>query len=115
MATKQGRLGVAALAANTETVVYTISEDAVYATVSVTFTNTTSETAIISLAYSLTDVPSAEEYVFKDVELVANSTFDVTCQCLATMERVVAKSSVAGVNVRVSGLEAANSPYYIAS
>lgn len=101
-----GRLAVSALAANTNTSVYTVPSNCDYVELSVSVLNTNITDATVELALATTGTPNANEYIEKGSVIPANGGVlertDIVC---SPGEIVVVKSSQANVIVRVSGKE----------
>lgn len=98
-----GTLGQASLAASTNTTVYTVG--ATPTVFNVVFSNVTGFTAVINLAIAASVPPVAGEYLDFQYVLPAGATFERGGIVATQNERVVALSTVAGVNVNVYGYE----------
>ena len=100
-----GRLGNADLAANTDTVLYTVPAGQVD-TVTVALVARTAA-ATVRVAVAATAVPAAAEYLEYDATLPAGGVLERTGIVMSAGEKIVARASVAGVSVRVHGFEEA--------
>lgn len=101
-----GRLGIADLAATTDTTVYTVPASTLtVATVNVCNRNSTAVT--VRLAVAATGTPAAGEFVEYDATIDANGVLERTGLVLDTGKRIVARSSAANVSVVVMGYEEA--------
>jgi hypothetical protein len=103
-----GKLGSANVAsANTKTTVYTVPGSVSFATVSVNILNPTTTEASINLYYTSTPAnPGAADGIEHGAKIPANGgSLLRTCEVLGPGESVVVSSDVAGIVVRVSGLE----------
>lgn len=101
-----GRLGVASLAAATNTSVYTAPATVFYAEVDISVVNYNTTDAIVEVAIATTATPGVAEYIEKGVTVYANGGV-LTREGIKMSpgEIVVVKSSGANVSVRVSGIE----------
>jgi hypothetical protein len=98
-----GTLGQASLAAATNTTVYTVG--ATPSVFNVEITNTTGYTAVVNLAIAAAASPAAGEYLEYQFVLPAGQVLERGGIVATSGKRVVAYSSVAGVNVNVYGYE----------
>jgi hypothetical protein len=99
-----GILGQAALAATTNTTVYTVPA-ATLATVNISVVNTGSTQALFRLALAATGTPTTAEYIEYNVTLQPGSVLERNGIVLNTTKRVVAYSDAATVSVTVYGYE----------
>lgn len=99
-----GKLGNAALAANADTVLYTVPASVV-ATVNVSFCNKGAASAKVRLAVAANAAPAAAEYLEFDTVIPANGVLERTGIVCSTTEKVVARADTADVAVRVHGFE----------
>lgn len=99
-----GRLGTARLAANVDTVVYTVPVDTL-ATVNINCCNTGTAVATVKIAIATTDAPAAGDY-YEMSSLEPNGDMvERTGIMLSSGERVIARATTATVDVRVHGIE----------
>tara|TARA_B100000902_G_C27210459_1_gene864065 strand:- start:897 stop:1202 length:306 start_codon:yes stop_codon:yes gene_type:complete len=98
-----GTLGQSALAANTDTTVYTPSS---VATVNVSLVNKGTNTAAIRLAVAASGTPSTAEYLEYDTILGVGDVLERTGVVITASKNVVARSNVANVAVNIYGYEA---------
>lgn len=106
-----GRLGKNALAATTNTTVYTVPATVAYAEVSVYALNTSASNATFRLAVSTAATPATADYLEYGAEIPANGgVLERTNIVCSPGELIVAYSSVANVVVRVSGIEYTQTP-----
>ena len=101
-----GRLGVAALAANTDTTVYTVPADTI-ASCNIALVNRGATDAVCNVAFATSGTPTAAEYVEFGVVIPPNGILERTAIVAGAGERVVVRSSTAGCSVRVHGFEEA--------
>ena len=99
-----GRLGVAALAANTDTTVYTVPADTI-ASCNVALVNRGATDAVCNVAFATGGTPTTAEYVEFGVTVPANGILERTAIVAGAGERVVVRSSTADCSVRVHGFE----------
>jgi hypothetical protein len=104
--TSRGRLGVAELAATTNTTVYSIT-DLMDAKVDITITNQSIGTPSINLAIvdGLAADIADEDYIIYNRQMAKGETIELKGLDMSADEAVVAYSALAGVVVRVSGVE----------
>lgn len=102
-----GRLGTARLAANTDTVVYTVPADMV-ATVNICALNQGTTAALVKVALATTNVPAAGDYI-EAASVPANGGVLERYGIMAGAgERVIARADKdLTVDVRVHGIEEA--------
>lgn len=99
-----GKLAAATLAANTDTVVYTVPDNCLYADLTINILNPDVTDATAQLAIAAADTPAANEYVEKGVVLPANGGILERTNVVASPgERIVVRSTLATTVVRVSG------------
>lgn len=101
-----GRLGTAKLAADTDTVVYTVPADTL-ATVNVNCCNTGTAAALVNIAIATTDVPADGDTFELATLRAAGGVVERTGIMLSAGERVVVRADTATVDVRVHGIEEA--------
>ena len=101
---RSGRLGVAALAANTDTTVYTVPAG-LLASCNIAIVNRGSVDAVVNVAIATTGTPSTDEYVEFGVTIPANGILERTALVAEAGERVVVRATTADVTVRVHGYE----------
>jgi len=99
-----GRLGAAALAATTNTTLYTVPTGKT-ATVTCNFCNTSSVGVSVRLAVAQADTPVDGEYVEYDVQLPATGVLERGGIVMTAGQRIVVRASATGVNVNVWGFE----------
>lgn len=99
-----GRLGVAALAANTDTTVYTVPAGTI-ASCNVALVNRGTTDAVCNVAFATSGTPTTAEFVEFGVKIPANGILERTAIVAGAGERVVVRSSTANVTVRVHGFE----------
>ena len=103
-----GRLGTFALAATTNTTVYTIPAG-YYSVFNVSITNTNATAVQIRLALATAATPAASEYLEYGTNIVPNGVFERTGLVANANLQVVVYSSASGVNVNVYGIETSTS------
>lgn len=101
-----GRLGVAALAADTDTTVYTVPALTV-ATLNVLVVNRGTTPALVRVAISTVNPPTAQTYIEYDVEVPANGILERMAVVASAAELVVVRANTANCTVRVNGFEEA--------
>ena len=99
-----GKLGSAALAANTDTTVYTVPASTV-ATINVAIVNRGSADATVNVAIAPTGAPDNADYIEFGVSIPANGILERTAIVAGAGERVVVRASTANCSVRVHGFE----------
>lgn len=100
-----GRLGKAALAANTDTAVYTVPAGVV-ATANVNICNAGADEATVRVAVHSGAIGPAD-YIEHGVKLPPGGVLERTGLALSAGEAITVRSDVAGVGVRVHGFEEA--------
>lgn len=105
MATK-GRLGTARLAANTDTVIYTVPAGLV-ASININAINMGSTSTTVTLAISTGSTPSAGDYYEMTALAPDGDTIERAGIILSAGESVIARATTATVDVRVHGIEEA--------
>lgn len=100
-----GILGLADLAANTNSSVYTVPA-ATTASFSVNFTNRGASSTLIRLSVCTTSTPANSEFVIFDAVLNPDSSIERTGLVAQAGKIVVASSTNANVSVQVYGYEA---------
>mgnify|MGYP001189547922 FL=1 len=102
-----GILGQNALAATTNTTVYTVPAST-HAVVNVSVVNrNSSAAATVRLALSATGSPSNAEYIEYDVSVPKNGVLERTAISLNATKNIVAYTTSADVSVSVYGIEQA--------
>lgn len=99
-----GRLGVAEISANTDTIVYTVPAGKL-ASCNVAIVNRGANAALVNVAFSSTASPALSEYVEFQVQIPANGILERTAIVAGAGERVIVRSSSADCSVRVHGYE----------
>lgn len=103
-----GRLGTFALAATTNTTVYTVPAG-YYSVFNVSITNTNATAVTFRLALASSSTPGASEYIEYGTTIVPNGVFERTGLVANANLNVVVYSSATGVNVNVYGIETSTS------
>jgi len=101
-----GRLAVSAPAATTNTVVYTVPSNCLYAEITVNILNTNATTCSCNLAVSTsgTSTPAANEYIEKEAILPASGgVLERTDLVVSPGEKIIIYTALANTVVRVSG------------
>lgn len=101
-----GRLGKARLAADTDTVIYTVPASTL-ATVNVNCVNTGTAAATVKIAIATTDVPADGDYFELSALAATGGVVERTAIMLSAGERVIVKATTDAVDVRVHGIEEA--------
>lgn len=100
-----GRLGVADLAATTDTVVYTVPTDT-FSVVTVSICNRGATTANVRIAVSSSLTPAASDYLEYDCDLLAKGVLERTGIVMdSTNKYLIVRSSLSSVNAVVMGIE----------
>lgn len=99
-----GKLGSASLAANTDTLLYTVPGGAV-ATVNVRFANRTTSAITVRLAVGSGAAPADADYLSYDLPIPASGIAEDTGLVLSAGEKIWARSNAAGTSVRIHGFE----------
>jgi hypothetical protein len=99
-----GRLGVADLAAATNTTLYTVPAST-FSVVTVSVCNRGSTAAIIQLAVAALSTPAASEYIEFDVSLAPKGVLERTGIVIDAGKLLVIRSSAINVNAVVYGIE----------
>lgn len=99
-----GRLGVADLAAATNTTLYTVPSNT-FSVVTVSVCNRGASAATIQLAVAASATPSASEYIEFDVSLAPKGVLERTGIVLDAGKLLVIRSSAINVNAVVYGIE----------
>ena len=101
-----GRLGKARLAANTDTVIYTVPAS-MLATVNINACNMGATAATVTFAIAATDAPANGDYYDMSILQASGDIVERTGLLLTAGERVIARATTASVDVRVHGTEEA--------
>jgi hypothetical protein len=99
-----GRLGVADLAAATNTTLYTVPTDT-FSVVTVSVCNRGTSVATIQMAISTSATPGAAEYIEFDTSLSAKGVLERTGIVLDAGKLLVVRSSATSVSAVVYGIE----------
>jgi hypothetical protein len=99
-----GRLGIADLAAATNTTVYTCPADT-FAVVTISVCNRGASPCTVQVAISSSATPSTAEYVEFDTALSAKGVLERTGLVLDAGKLLVVRSSAISVNAVVYGIE----------
>ena len=99
-----GTFGQAALAAATNTTIFTVPAGKV-ATATVNFCNLSATVSRIRLAISATDTPTAAEWIEYDADLLSGSVIERSGLVLSAGKKLVAYSEFANVSVSAFGFE----------
>lgn len=101
-----GKLGSAALAAATNTVVYTVPASTI-ASINIAVVNRGSTPAIVNVAIAATGTPTNAEFLEFGVTIPTNGILERTAIVAGAGEKVVVNASTANCSVRVHGYEEA--------
>ena len=101
-----GRLGIADLAANTNTTVYTVPA-ATFAVVTLSMCNRSTTQRSIRVAVEAADTPTPGEYIEYDTSLVGNGTLERTGIVVNAGQKIVVFANSVDVSAVVYGLETA--------
>lgn len=99
-----GRLGVADLAAITNTTVYTCAATS-FGVVNVNVCNRNTTAVTVRLAVAAAATPVNSEWIEFDTIIPANSVLERTGIAISPTQRIVAYASAANVSVVVGGVE----------
>ena len=99
-----GKLGSAALSADTNTLLYTVPVGKI-ATVNIRTANRAATVAKIRVAIGTGGSPASEDYIEYEQELPANGVIEDTGLVCSAGEKIWAYSNTANVSVRVHGFE----------
>lgn len=99
-----GKLGSAALTANTNTLIYTVPAGKT-AMANIRFANTTGAGARIRVAIGSGASPNQTDYTAYDITIPANGVYEDTGFICGAGENVWAYSDAVGIVVRVHGIE----------
>jgi hypothetical protein len=101
-----GRLGIADLAAATNTTLYTVPAST-FSVVTVNIVNRGASAATVRVAVSSSATPADSEYIEFDTSLSAKGVLERTGIVLDAGKLLVVRSSAIGVNAVVYGIETA--------
>lgn len=101
-----GKLGSAALAAATNTAVYTVPASTI-ASINVSIANRGTSDAVVNVAIATSSTPTAAEYIEYGVAVPANGVLERTAIVAGAGEKLVVYSSTADCSVRIHGYEEA--------
>jgi hypothetical protein len=101
-----GKLGAADLAANTDTLLYTVPASTV-ATVNVRIANRNASAVKVRVAIGIGASPEVKDYMEYDISIPANGILEDTGIVCSAGEKVWVSSDTASVSVRVHGFEEA--------
>ena len=99
-----GRLGVADLAAATNTTLYTVPAST-FSVVTVSVCNRGASAAAVRIAVASSASPADAEYIEYDVELLASGVLERTGLVLAASQRIVVYASATDITAVVYGIE----------
>ena len=99
-----GKLGIADLAAVTNTTLYTVPVGKV-ATINASFVNRTAGNVSIRMSISVLATPALTEYVEYDAIIPANGVLERSGIVCGEGELVVCYASAVGISVRIFGFE----------
>lgn len=99
-----GRLAVGIPPANTDTVIYTVPANCLFAEITLNILNPDVADITVNVAVALTGTPSANEYVEQGAIIPANGgILERTNLLCSPGENIVVRSTLANTVVRVSG------------
>jgi hypothetical protein len=101
-----GRLGIADLAAATNTTLYTVPAST-FSVVTVNIVNRGASAATVRISVSSSATPADSEYIEFDTSLTAKGVLERTGIVLDAGKLLVVRSSAIGVNAVVYGIETA--------
>lgn len=99
-----GKLGAASLAADVDTLLYTVPVG-VTASANVRFANRSTSTIKVRLAVGAGAAPADTDYLSYDLPIPANGIAEDTGLALSPGEKVWARSNSAATTVRIHGFE----------
>lgn len=99
-----GRLGVADLAATTNTTIYT-TPAATFTVATVNICNRTANSITVRLAIANTDTPADSEWIEFDATLLARGVLERTGLVLDAGKRIVVRASAIGISASCYGIE----------
>lgn len=99
-----GKLASVVLAADTDTVVYTVPDNCLYAEININVLNPDVADCTAKMAIAATATPAADEYIENGIILPANGgILERTDQIVGPGEKIIVRSTNAVTVVRVSG------------
>ena len=101
-----GKLGSAALTADTDTSVYTVPS-VTLATISIAIVNRGTDPSTINVAIATSGTPANADYIEFQTSIPPNGVLERTGIVCTAAEQVVIRSSTANCTVRVHGFEEA--------
>lgn len=100
-----GKLGSGLTTANGTNIIYTVPAGALFATVNINVSNPGGTDAVVNLYIASADTPTPQDLIEGGTTLIAGGVLERTGMICSPGERIIVKSPVAGLAVRVSGFE----------